>query len=437
MRRARAARWAVLATGLAAAGLASAQRLDPRRPKTLVVGPPQGASPMHRVDAQRTGLSKAPLPSGTLRIAWKKTTAQAFDQPALSASDGSLALVSVRGDVTFLDEAGEESSTLRGGAQQAGPAVLTSDGTVVYTTGGGEAVGVQRGRQQPRFVTRIGGDRNERRTAPLALNDGGVVVTTTTDLVALDAEGNVRSRTSLPEPPATPLLVSGDRVVAITTSGAVFGWAPGREAVRLGSFGAPVDGGAAIGLNGALVAVIEGNHLAEVDLARGGRSTRAIAGQGLYLGPPAVRGPLVTLLALTQTRGFVVTLDGAGQELVRAPIATFNPAPLVDGGAPPLVAPPHVGVLVDARGAIAFAATDGAVGVVGPDGAVDTLGEMICAKASRSGVVGLTPSGSGAFVVMCESGTVARITGLAEARPKPAAPVSSETTKLRPSPPER
>src|SRR5262249_41119947 len=144
--------------------------------------------------------------------------------------------------------------------------------------------------------------------------------------------------------------------------GAVFGWTPGREPVRLGSFGATLDGGVVLvdGANGpTLVGVIEGNHLAEVEIARGGRSTRSIAAQGLYLGPPAARatanGASTTILTLTQTRGFVVTLDAAGQELLRAPVTTINPIILPDGGTPPLNAPPHVGPLVDSRGAIAFA----------------------------------------------------------------------------------
>ncbi|MDB4943587.1 MAG: hypothetical protein JWP97_3121, partial [Labilithrix sp.] len=46
------------------------------------------------------------------------------------------------------------------------------------------------------------------------------------------------------------------------------------------------------------------------------------------------------------------------------------------------------------------------------EGAVDTLGELICPQtASRSGITGLTPFGRVAFAVTCESGVVARITG--------------------------
>ena len=440
MTRARGALAALALAGLLVAlGDAEAQRVDPRRPSITVVGPPPGASPMHRVDAKRSGLASAPLPTGTLHVAWQKATGLTVEQPALAGADGTVALVSVRGDVTFLDEAGEERGLVRVGAAQVGPAAMTSDGTVVFATNGGEVIGVRRSSPHPRFSARIGGERNPR-AAPLALDDGGVVVATTADLVVLDAEGNVRSRAALPEPPAAPLVAASDKVLAVTTTGAVFGWTPGREPVRLGSFGAPIDGGAALIEGGRLVAVIEGNHLAEVDLVRGGRSTRSVTAQGLYLGPPAARpatsgaGSLATVLALTTTRGFVVTLDAAGQELLRAPIASFIQSSLPDGGAPPLVAPPHTGPLIDGRGAIAFAATDGHVGVVSPDGAVDVIGEVLCTKTGRSGVVGLTPFERGSFLITCDGGVVARIRGAADdLRRAPPSPAGS-SGRLRPGP---
>ena len=52
------------------------------------------------------------------------------------------------------------------------------------------------------------------------------------------------------------------------------------------------------------------------------------------------------MLALTPNRGFVVSVDPGGQELLRAPIETKTPQTLPDGGAAPLVAPPHVGPIV-------------------------------------------------------------------------------------------
>lgn len=440
-----------LATLLVAAALtgfftlrsADAQRIDPRRPAVFVVGSPGGASPTSRGDGRRTGTTKDPLPSGLLHIGWRKAMGLSIEQPALAGPDGTLAIVTAtRGDVIFLDADGDEKARVTAGTAAVGPATMTSDGTVVFLTSAGDAVGIRRTSPRPRFLTRIGGERNMR-AAPLSLDDGGVVVATATDLVVLDAEGNVRSRVSLPETPAAPLLSSGDKVVAVTSTGAVYGWTPGREPVRLGSFGAAVDGGVALAGASTLVAVIEGNHLVDLDLTRAVRSSRSIAAQGLYLGPPSVRtvaggGSLATLLAYTPTRAFVVTVDPGGQEIARAPIATVTPPTLADGGPAPLVAPAHAGPLVDARGAVAFAAPDGRVGVVGPEGAVDSLGELICTKTNRSsGVAGLTALGRGAFVVTCESGVVARIAGgdAAGSLRRPGAPGATGATGAPPSRP--
>ena len=225
---------------------ADAQRLDPRRPAVFVVGAPGGASPTMRGDGHRTGASKELLPSGVLHIAWRKTIGLSIDQPALAGPDGTLAVVTARGDVVFIDSSGEEKGRATSGTTSIGPATMTSDGTVVFLSSAGDAIGLRRTSPRPRFVTRIGGDRNVR-SAPLSLEDGGVVVATTSDLVVLDSEGNVRSRVTLPESPAAALLASGDKVLAVTSTGAVYGWTPGREPVRLGSFGAPIDGGAALG----------------------------------------------------------------------------------------------------------------------------------------------------------------------------------------------
>jgi hypothetical protein len=411
---------AAIVAGGAYVQIADAQRVDPRRPATLVVGAPGGASPMQRVDARRSGMSKQALPSGRLTVAWRKTIGLSIDQAALAGSDGTLAVVTTRGDVVFLDDAGEERGHVSVGAGSVGPAVMTSDGTIVFTTSSGEAVGVKRGSgpnpaTKPRFTTRIGGDRNGR-AAPLALDDGGVVVASSTDLVVLDAEGNVRARTALPETIAAPLLASGDKVLAVGARGAVFGWTPGREPSRLGSFGAPIDGVAALADATTLLAVIETNHLVELDIGRGVRSTRAIAAQGLYLGPPSVRPgqggtSIATLLAMIPSRGFVVSVDGAGQEILRAPIETRSPHVLPDGGAAPLVAPAHVGPLVDARGTIAFGAMDGHVGIITSEGVVETIADQVCSRGG-SKTAGLTPFGRASFAVTClDGGVVVRVVG--------------------------
>jgi hypothetical protein len=384
---------------------ANAQRFDPRRPSSWVVGPPPGESPMVRVDARRSGRSRSPLPAGPLKVAWRQPTANKTEQPALAGADGTVVVVADNGAVSLLEATGEPRGQQHGdGVALGGPPALTSDGTLVYVTSAGDAFGYQPATGK-RWTRRIGAERSPN-AAPLPLDDGGAVFASGTDLVVLDADGGVRARVTLPEKPAAPLLGAGDQIVVVTSMGNVYGWVPGREPVRLGSFGAPVDGAAALRDATTLVGVIDGNLLAEVDLVHGGFSTRALAPQGLYLGPPAVRGGFATMLALTPTRSFVVTVDAAGQELLRAPAGSFSQATLADGGAPPLTAPPHVGPIVDDRGAIAFATTDSHVGVVSPDGAVDILGDPLCPTGARGGVVGLTPAGPGRFLVTCEQGGV-------------------------------
>lgn len=406
---------------------AGAQRLDPRRPATFVVGTPGGASPMHRVDARRTGLAKNTLPTGTIHVAWRKTIGLGIDQPVLVGKDESIAVVTTRGDVVFLDSSGQERARVTIDARTAGPSAMTSDGTVVFATNTGDAAGIRLPGTRPRFLTRIGGDRNVF-AAPLPLDDGGTVLATMTDLVVIDAEGNVRARVSLPEGAAHPLIAAGDKIVAIAATGAVYGWTPGREAVRLGSFGTAVDGGAALADSGSLVAVVEGNQLAELDLRSGTLTTRGVASQGLYLGPPSLRrvpqkGTLASVLTMTSTRAFVATIDPGGQEVARAPVGTVTLGMLPDGGPAPLVAPPHSGVLLDARGAVAFAAPDGHVGMITPEGTVDTLGELLCSKNGRSaGIAGLTPAAAGAFLVACEGGAIVKVTGPGGPKASPAEP---------------
>lgn len=431
-------RWAALAFGgvLAAAavlplGRADGQRFDPRRPATLVVGEPRGASPTLRVDALRTGFVRGALPEGPLRSAWQTKTVAPLEQPVLAGADDELTAVASTGDVAFVDPHGRE--VFRGGPRGIrtdGAATRTSDGTVVFVTSRGEVVGVRRGHAEPAFLTALGAGQAPR-SAPVPLPDGGVVVALDHALVALDASGLVRARTWLEETPIVPLVARDGTLFVAGPSGVVRAWTPGSDARRIGSLGGIPDG-LVLAPSGRLVAIVDERRFVDLDPTTGAHAPRSSFASGLYLGPPAVRAaqgspPTFTTLAMTATQTFVVTLDASGAERARVLVETTSPPSLPDGGAAPLLAPPHVAPLVDARGTVAFATPSGRVGVARPDGAIAWLGETKpCGTAAHpSAVAGLTPLSNRAFVVTCRNGTLVRIddVGLpAEDTPDPLRP---------------
>jgi len=400
------------AIGLAAAA-ASAQPIDPRRPATLTVGAPHGTAPTDRIDAQRSGLTRSPLPTGALHVAWRKALGASIDHAPIAVANGDIVVVVGRGELVTLDRDGEERSRAAIGGSAAAPPAALSDGTIAVVTSAADAVFVSRGTLRVR--TRVGGERAPAgRVSPLALDDGGVVVGVASELTALDARGGVRARAVLPEAAGGPLVAGLGKVIAVTITGAVYGWSPGRDVERLGSFGGPVDGGAALADARTLVGVVDASRLVAIDLVRGSSASRAVAGGAFFLGPPAMRGPIAHLLAETPGRDFLLTIDAAGQETARALIATFPPPTLADGGAAPYSAAPHVGPIADRSGAVAFATPDGRVGMVAPTGAIDALGESVCGRgsAARGGgaIVGLTPVDDG-FIVACDGGGIVKIVG--------------------------
>jgi hypothetical protein len=304
------------------------------------------------------------------------------------------------------------------GVAAAGPPALLSDGTVVFVGSTGEAIGVRRG--AVRFRTRIGrGDASAPPVGPIALEDGGAVVATIFDLAMLDAEGNVRTRAATTEPIGAPLLsapVSGQpRILVIASSGTVYAWSPGREPFRVGGFGSQVDGAAALANDHTLIAVTSaGLHLDVLDLGRGIAVTRAATDTGFFLGPPAMRGDVATLIEYTDTNSFAITLDASGKELARNILASTPTVVLADGGTAPLTLQPHAGVIVDDANDVAFVTPDGSVGVASASGAVDTLGENPCEggttpSTSRGAIASLAPAGRGAFLVACAGGVLAKV----------------------------
>jgi hypothetical protein len=291
----------------------------------------------------------------------------------------------------------------------------------------GIAIGVREG--AVRWRTRFGRS-DASRPAPLALDDGGVVVATAHDLAALDAEGHVRARTALPEAASAPLVAALGKVIAVTVSGAVWSWSPGSvEPTRLGSFGAPVEGGAVLADEHTLLAITSGGaHLAAMDLARGTVATRAVAPAGVWLGPPTVHAGTAYLQLLAPTADVAVALDASGAETARILLA-MHPLPAVpDGGTTALAPMAHTAPLVDASGTLVFATADGSIGAArtGRSASRVDLLAGICPPTAGSGprpsdsaiadraepaVAGMAPLGPSALVVACRAGALVAVQG--------------------------
>jgi hypothetical protein len=394
----------------ALSAIAIAQELDPRRPRTLTVGAPQGASIGPRGGGARTGRAEDPLPRGALHLAWpRKSLNVTVEHPPLVRVDGTIIVVTSRGDAYFIDGAdGNETAKVATAEPPASAPILLSSGRVAYLATSGRAVVLSSERVHSTFV--VARDRPGH-VAPIATVDGGFVVATAQELVACDSEGRPRHRAKLPFSPVGALLSNGRDVLAIVANGEVLAWIPGDvEAARVGSFEGPVDGNASLS-RGLLHGVVRGSQLVTLDLLHGGGSSvRAVAPTGVFLGPPAVRSSgAIGLLQYTATNTIAVTFEPDGSDGVRVNVGTRPPSTQPDGGATAIVAPPHSGSIVDDEQGMAFMTPEGQIGVVS-SGGVDTLGESACGTSVGRRAIGqLAPAGKGSFVVACETGTVVKV----------------------------
>ena len=408
---------AVGAAVLATAAGSTGQTVDVQHPLTIVSGTPAGGARTDRIDSFRSGCSRDPLPAGGLASTWHIGVGAFLEHAPVVDAQGTAYVVGSRGEVVAVGRDGSERWRAATGAAQAGAPVLASDETLAFVDAAGIAVGVREG--VVRWRTRFGRSDTSR-PAPLALDDGGVVVATAHDLATLDAEGHVRSRTALPEAASAPLVAALGKVIAVTVSGAVWSWCGATtgcavEPTRLGSFGAPVEGGAVLGDDHTLLAITAGGaHLAAMDLARGTVATRAVAPAGVWLGPPSVHAGAATLQLLAPAADVAVVLDASGAETARIVLGMHPPPAITDGG-PVVIAPvPHTAPLVDASGTLVFATTDGSVGAARTSGAsrVDLVAG-ICPPNDHAepAVAGIAPIGPSAIVVACRAGALVALQG--------------------------
>jgi hypothetical protein len=366
-----------------------------------------------------------------------------------------------RGDLLELDPDGTERLRTAVGVGPVGPGAILADGTVVAMTTAGDAVGIARG--AVRFRTRVGDPGALVKIAPLALDDGGVVVANNSgpggapvasEIAALDVDGRVRTRATVPVPIAWPLVATKVGVACITAGGVVFLWTPGHAPRVAGSFGGALDGGAAALDGHTLVAVVDARRLVALDLDHADARVLATSAAGALLGPPSLRADAAYVMEVSPGLLRLVAVDPSGKLSSRS--LSVGPAwvdtvgastPAVGGNNPPgsggvaQARPPvHSATLVDGSGRVAFAGPDGHVGVVFGDGLTE-LGEVVCGRGApplggpptvlpnqravgpragarpSAGFAGLVPTGPNAFLVACEAGMLMQIQGALPAQP--------------------
>jgi hypothetical protein len=434
---------AVLALALSLLAVpALAQLVPPGRPLTVVVGRADTPAPAERVDGSRRGLSRTPLPEGPLHVAWRRSAGPFVEHAPLVTPEGDIVVFTGRSDMVELGPDGVEKRRLVVGAGPLGPGAILADGTIVTMTTSGEAVGIQTLAQtaRVRFRTRVGDRGMLALVAPLALDDGGVVVSNAerapgnapfaSEIAALDGEGRVRSRARVPLAIVWPLLPTRGGVAGVSADGVVFVWSIGSDPVRVGSFGGGLDGGATLLDPSTLVAVVDARSVVALDLERGETSVLLTSAAGVLMGPVSVAGDASYVLEATTAGTRLVAFDGkAGVTATRV-----SSVPLgleADGGLAAALAPIHTATLVDRTGRVAFAGPDGHVGVVSSSGVVE-LGEVVCGRGApplgapgtlsqlssgheghgarpSAGFAGLTPTRPGAFLVACEGGTLIEV----------------------------
>jgi outer membrane protein assembly factor BamB len=433
----RIVRWGAIGVAPLSIAAASAQTIEVERGRTILVGGVAFGSRTERVDSARTGRARTRLPTSRLRIEWSVPLGALVERSPLVDAQGGVYLVGSRGEVIALARDGSERWRAMTGAAQPGPPVLLSDDTLVFADDSGTAVAVRGG--HVRWKAHFG--RNDPgRPAPLALDDGGVVLATSHDLAVLDTDGHERARTTLPEETTAPLVSGMRSVIAVSIRGTVWTWTPGaHDPVRIGAFGSPIDGGAALADERTLIAVTAGeSHLTAVDLRTGAVSTRAVSLGSLWLGPPAMVEDKAFAMSLTPIGLFAIAFDGAGHELARTVVAPRALPPTADGGPPALVPEAHTPPLIDAAGTLIFATNDGRIGaathVGGGEGSVE-LASTPCAPAAGTGGVGASPVVAGlaplaldVVVAVCGSGTAFAVSGRSASETGPSVGAPSATT---------
>lgn len=395
----RAASWS--AALLAALGVghtlsaARAEALDPTLPQRVAVGEPQGAAPMDRIDAQRSGRARQPLPRRP-RVLWRARVA-GIDHPLLVDARGSVVAAGNPPHLTQLDARGRLEWTARLPSAPVTSPVLTSNGTRIVFTANGQLTAFDASGKLLRRQT-LAPPGSLVNAAPLALDDGGLVAALGGLVLRLDAAGGVAARAVIDDDVRSVVRDTDDKVLLITARGDVVEWKPPHRPSLRGSFGGRVEDGAALTGPARVTAVVDRTRLIELKLASRTRHVRLPDGPLLLRGPPAIASTGESRVASVD--GLLLGHDTAGRETLRVALEPITVAPgdagthlPQAGGAPPLI--------VDSDGRTGFVRPGLDAGIVTADG------EVVAASGAACGdPIALAPGGARRMVVACRSGLI-------------------------------
>ena len=397
-----------VAVGLGATALASwavADGLSPGVPATVVVGDPRGAAPRDRVDAHRRGRAHTLLPEAPKEL-WRRELAGGVVLPPVVDDRGGIVVALSSPDLVRLDEDGQQTWRVRlGAAAPSVPPVIASDGSILVVAEDGILWSVSAG-GSIRFSVDLATSTKAAGAAPLARDDGSVVVAGSQELVVVAADGSVRARTAIDGRPVGGLLPHEGGVLVTTREGDVWRWTPPGSPRRMGTFGGQMTAGASKVSSRTVVGVVERERVVGLDLVTG--ATTLLLSAAAFVAPledTVTLTPAGVLLA-TSVVGEVAGIDARGVLVQRGALEKVPTMFTTDAGVPPMFrwarmssSPPLV---VDPGGRVAFARNLGKIGALSSEGVVHTASPRQCARP-----VALLPAGKARFVIACRSGSVA------------------------------
>lgn len=310
-------------------------------------------------------------------------------------SDGSIVIAASAAELVQLDARGKEQWRHNVGMSvpTAGPVIL-NDGTRVVATALGDVVGFDRAGSL-RFRTSVAAFGTDPRVAPLARDNGTLVIAVGTHLVVLGSDGTVHDSVDVGDPLVGTLAESGPGIVATTNNGRVIRWSPPAAVTTVGRLKGSSRTGVVVADAHRLLAVVDVARLVEMNLQSGAITVRLDAA-GLQ-GPPAVDAAGAAYV--TTATGTIARVTAAGP--VQYIVLGTQPVEATDAGSPaPASQQGTAPVVVDDHGRIAFAREDGRVGVV-------VSGTPVFAsQAGCSTPFGVVPAGAQRFLVACRDGVL-------------------------------